>query len=217
MRIVSLIVLLAVSWSAAAQVVWKYVDDRGVTHYTDQPVPGAEKIELRSGSATTAQTSNNAPVSSTRTTQQQSYRLFQITRPADQDSVVNTGGVLQVSLQLEPTLKGGHSISLYMDGKRVEGAVLNSLDYELPNVPRGLHTLVATITDEDDRRVAETSKVTFTMRQKSIAAQPPVGPTLRAPTKPPATSRPPTRSQSSFAELHTGSTAASAATRALNR
>jgi hypothetical protein len=204
MRIASLLLLLTLSCVAAAQSVWKYVDDKGVTHYTDQFVPGAEKVELRSGSAATAQTSTGAATPAPPTRKARSgYRLFQITRPANQDSVVNTGGALQVSMQLDPALLSGHSLSLYLDGKPVEGYPADALDYELKNVPRGEHTLVGVIIDENERRAAETDKVTFTMRQKSIQMNPPVGPSVRPPAKAPTPPRPTMRtSQPAFAELH---------------
>jgi len=203
MRIASLALLLIVSWAASAQTVWKYVDKQGVTHYTDQPVPGAQKIELRSGNAATPSENQSSDTATATNVSQQPYRTFEIVTPADQESVVNTGGLLQVSMQLAPAILTGHTVSLYLDGKVVEGYPANALGYELQNVPRGVHTLVGVIQDENDRRVSETNTVTFTMRQKSIAVQPPVGPTLRTPSKAPATPRAPTRSsQPSFADLN---------------
>jgi hypothetical protein len=204
MRIASLGLLLIISCAASAQAVWKYVDEQGVTHYTDQPVPGAQKIELRSGSA--AASAADKPASTATTTnnsQKATYRTFEIVKPADQESVVNTGGVLQVSMTLAPSVQGADTVQLYLDGKLVEGYPRNVLDYELQNVPRGVHTLIGVIQDANNRRVFETSKVTFTMRQKSIAVQPPVGPALRPPTKAPTTPRAPAQSsQPAFADLH---------------
>ena len=106
-------------------------------------------------------------------------------------------------MQLEPALMTGHSLTLYLDGKRVEGYPLDALEYELQNVPRGEHTLVGVVVDENDRRAVETGKVTFTMRQKSIQMNPPVGPSVRPTPKPPTTPRPTTRgSQPAFADLN---------------
>ena len=208
MRIVSIpllsLVLSTLSLTAAAQAVWKYVDEKGVTHYTDQPVPGAEKVQMRSGNSAAPTTAQNDTAPSPRAAQQVPYRNFEIVRPSDQGSVVNTGGALQVTMVLVPTVVTGHSISLYLDGKRVEGFAVNTLDFELQNVERGTHTLMGVVTDENDRRILESNKVTFTMRQKSIAAQPPVGPSIRPPPKTPNnTPRAPARStQPSFADLH---------------
>lgn len=206
-----LVVSMAVSWAASAQAVWKYVDSQGVTHYTDQPVAGAQKIELRSGNAATAAEataqSSNGPAS-TRTRNQPLYQLFQIIRPTDQESVVNTGGLVQVSMELSPGLTTGHSIALFLDGQQVKDYPASALGYDLQNVERGTHTLVGAIIDENDRRVAETSKVTFFVKQKSIAVQPPVGPGVRPSTKPPATRAPTRASQPAFADLHPGRTPA---------
>jgi hypothetical protein len=197
-------VLMVWSCAAPAQAIWKYVDDKGVTHYTDQPVPGAEKIQLRSGNNSAATNSGSEPASAaTRTAQQGAYRVFQIVRPADQDSVVNTGGALQVTMVLSPALQSEHTVSLYLDGKRVEDFPSNGLDHELQNVPRGEHTLVGVITDGSQRRVIETSKVTFTLRQKSVLMNPPVGPSVRPPSKAPTSPRaaPARSAQPSFADL----------------
>jgi hypothetical protein len=208
MRIASLALLLMASWTASAQAVWKYVDEQGVTHYTDQPVPGAQKIELRSGSAAPVGDQSTVPTATNVSQQNQGpYRIFEIVKPGDQESVVNTGGLVQVSMQLAPAVLPGHTIRLYLDGKLVESSVPNALMYDLQEVPRGIHTLLGVIQDDDGRRLLETSKVTFTVRQNSIA-KPPVGPTLRSPTKPPS-ARPPTqRAQPSFAELHPKAAAA---------
>lgn len=208
MRIVFILLLATLSLTAAAQAVWKYVDEKGVTHYTDQPVPGAEKIEMRSGQRSTVDagptTAQNTSATSGRAAQ--SYRNFEIVRPSDQGTVVNTGGQLQVTMVLVPPVMTGHTVYLQLDGKRVEGFATNALDYELPNVERGTHTLQGVIHDENDRRILETSKVTFTMRQKSIAVQPPVGPSIRPPK--PSTPAPGRSSQPSFADLHPAPAAA---------
>ena len=50
----ALLLLLALaapvlSSTAMATDVWKWVDEKGVTHYSDQPVAGATKIEVRTG------------------------------------------------------------------------------------------------------------------------------------------------------------------------
>ena len=204
MHIVYLLVLLTWSLTAAAQDVWKYVDESGVTHYTDQFVPGAVKVQMRSGNATAATPSTNTAQTTERAGQQTGYRLFQIVQPASQESIVNTGGVVQVAMTLQPGLMTGHAVTLYLDGKQIEDFPRSALDHELQNVPRGEHTLVGVITDENSRRVIETTKVTFIVRQTSILMNPPVGPAVRPPPKPPTAPRAaPTRAaQPSYADLH---------------
>jgi hypothetical protein len=172
----------------AAQVVWKWVDDNGVTHYSDRPVAGATKIEIASGgdrSATSASTPSLPSSSSSPPEAQEmpAYRNFEIWKPADGESFVNTGGAVPVNIRVEPALQAGHELYLYLDGRLVEGFEPSATSYELKEVPRGSHRLIAVINDRRGGRVKETAPVAFFVRQESIA-NPPVGPALRPPPKP---------------------------------
>jgi hypothetical protein len=172
----------------AAQTVWKWVDERGVTHYSDRPVPGATKMELSVRDSASDPADVPSYSSSDRSNDRQDapsgppYRDFEIWKPGNGDTLVNTGGSIQVNIRIEPTLQPGHSLALYLDGALVEG-MGNALEYSLTEVPRGLHSLVAVVSDQRGRRVQETDQVQFSVRQTSIA-NPPVGPALRPPPKP---------------------------------
>lgn len=171
----------------ASQTVWKWVDDKGITHYSDRPVPGATKVELNAGTRTDSSASGAPPVTSSSKQPAPAagpaYRNFEIWKPRADEAVINTGGQVSVSVRVDPALQTGHRLHLYLDGRLVEGFPENTTDYELKEVPRGTHTVVAVITDSRGTRVQETGRVTFTVRQES-AAQPPVGPALRPPPKP---------------------------------
>lgn len=182
MRTALLVFALLAAPAFASQSVWKWVDDKGVTHYTDRPVPGATRVEISVGSradatqvapANTSSTApdRNAPAAT-------SYREFVIWKPADGDSVVNTGGALEVRMRLDPSLQRGHSIYLYLDGRLIEDFPPTALEYTLRDVPRGQHSLVAIIQDGRGQRVFETPAVRIDVRQASVS-QPPVGPALR--------------------------------------
>jgi hypothetical protein len=172
----------------AAQVVWKWVDDKGVTHYSDRPVPGATRMEIASGgerSATNAPTPSISSGDGSQKKEQEgpSYRNFEIWKPAEDEAFINTGGVVPVNIRVEPQLQAGHDLYLYLDGRLVEGFAPNATSYELKGVPRGSHRLIAVINGRSGGRVQETAPVAFVVRQESIA-NPPVGPALRPPPKP---------------------------------
>jgi hypothetical protein len=180
----TLLLLVALAAPALAnQVVWKWVDKDGVTHYSDRPVPGATRLELSVGggnqSAAPPRSSSDAPA-----TQAAGpiYRNFEIISPSPNESLINTGGRVSVRIRFEPGLQPGHTLHLYMDGNAVEGFAPNAQDYDLTNVPRGTHTIAAVINNRGTR-VQATPTVTFHVRQESTA-QPPVGPNLRPPPKP---------------------------------
>jgi uncharacterized protein DUF4124 len=186
----ALLVLLALAASAssgiaaAGSTVWKWVDEKGITHYSDTPVPGATKIEVSTGSPT-QQSSPSYRSSSSGTTPSNPapsgdvYTTFEISQPENGQSFINTGGEINVEIRLEPQLQEGHSLNLFLDGKVIEG-YLGGTSYALQEVPRGSHSLVATITEQSGTRLRQAGPISFTVRQESIA-QPPVGPSLRPP------------------------------------
>jgi hypothetical protein len=177
------------SGAAAAADVWKWVDEKGITHYSDQPVPGAIKIEVRAGNIASSAASSPAPtVSSTPDSSSSDasaprYRDFEIWQPEPNQSIINTGGQVNVEIRVEPSVQPLHTVSLYLDGKVVSGFPRNTLSYALTGVPRGAHSVMAVVVDQSGKTIQQTPAVAFTVRQESIA-QPPVGPTLRPPPKP---------------------------------
>jgi hypothetical protein len=190
MRTALMLLVLLATPAFATQTVWKWVDERGVTHYSDRPVPGAERIEITSSSRAdpvpVAPSSRPAP--SQRRDDAFEYRNFEILKPGDQEVLINTSGVVEVVLGYEPGLRPGHSVYLYLNGRLVEDFPPTGREYVLQEVPRGEHSLIAVIQDDATRRrIAETQPIRFVVRQHSIA-QPPVGPALRQP--------PPSRRQS---------------------
>lgn len=181
-----LLLLLVTAAPALADTVWKWVDEKGVTHYSDRPVPGATKLEINAGSTwdSTAQRGDAAPATpASRPAAPADYLNFEIWKPSNGDTLANTGGEVAVEIRVDPPLQPGHTLSLYLDGKLVEGHPENVSSYVLKDVPRGLHSLTATVTDRRGNRLRQTQPVAFTVRQESIA-NPPVGPALRPPPKP---------------------------------
>ncbi|HKQ13218.1 MAG TPA: DUF4124 domain-containing protein [Steroidobacteraceae bacterium] len=208
----------ALSGTASAADVWKWVDEKGITHYSDQPVAGATKIEVRTGNVvgTASGTYTGNPSSSSTDSAQRaapSYRNFEIWRPEQNQAFINTGGAVNVEIRIEPAVRPQDRLDLYLDGKVVTGFSRNTLSYSLTELPRGTHTVNAVVTDQSGQSVAQSAPVTFTVRQESIA-QPPTGPSLRPPPpKPqPRASNKVLTTQPSYGALHNTPTAIDPAT-----
>jgi Domain of unknown function (DUF4124) len=185
MRTALIVLALLAAPAFAAQTVWKWVDDKGVTHYSDQPGPNAQRVEMSSGSRAdpvAARPSTYSQRSPNEQTAAEPYRNFEILSPGDQETFVNAGGAVSVRIRFEPGLQAGHSLFLYLDGKRLDDFPPTALDYSLQSVSRGSHTLTAIIQDSRGTRI-QSAEVTFHVRQESVA-QPPVGPSLRPPPRP---------------------------------
>lgn len=168
----------------AGQAVWKWVDEKGVTHFSDSPVPGATKIELNSAPRSSAEPAPTytPPPSTTRPTGPAYSRLV-VESPQQDESIINTGGKVTVRLASTPALAQDHIVTLYMDGARVEGFPPNAMSHDLAEVPRGTHTLKVVVSNRQGEMIQESPVTTFHVRQESVA-KPPVGPTLRNQAKP---------------------------------
>jgi uncharacterized protein DUF4124 len=182
MRTALLLLAMLATPVLASQTVWKWVDEQGITHFSDRPVPGATKVEISSSNRSDAQPatgqSTNSPPSPPAQTQ---YQDFEIWKPAEGEVFINSGQV-PVNIRVNPQLSADDTLALYLDGRLVEGFPENTTEYSLTDLARGQHSLIARITDGSGRPVKTTDAVHFNVRQESIA-QPPVGPALKPPPK----------------------------------
>lgn len=184
----ALLLLAILATPAFAGAIYKWVDEKGVTHYSDQPVPGATRMELSTGSNRWDSRASSVPASSPASSEPETpagppYRLLEITKPRQGDNVINTGGKVQVQISTDPMVQRGHTLRLVLDGQVVGDYPLNAPAWELSDVTRGQHTLVLAVEDSKGARLQTSAPTSFFVRQESIA-QPPVGPTLRPPPKP---------------------------------
>lgn len=183
-------VLFGLPVVAAKLYVW--YDEQGTPHYTDQPRPGAKEIHVqsaqgyssppaaapgaRASAPAAAQPRNDAAPASP-------YSRVEIVQPADDEAIVNTGGRVDVVVELEPELAPGHRTWFLLDGVP-QTDVQNGATQVTLEAARGTHTLRFRITDRDDAEIAASKPITFHVVQNSIA-NPPVGPKLRPPPKKP--------------------------------
>jgi hypothetical protein len=173
---------LAAMPALAGQTVWKWVDEKGVTHFSDQPVPGATKMELNSSSHSSAEpTPSYTPPPTTTRAAGPAYSRLAIESPQQDESIVNTGGKVTVRVTSTPAIAQDHVVTLYLDGALVEG--FNGMSHEFSEMSRGTHTVKAVVSSRQGGVVQESPVTTFHVRQESIG-KPPVGPTLRNPPKP---------------------------------
>jgi hypothetical protein len=168
-----LILLSALSvTSVSGAPAWTWVDANGTVHYSDTPVPGAKQIELTGaqafGTPPRAQAPTAAPAGANPAPQPASpYRTFNVVSPAEQETLWNIGGNLNVQVVLEPRLQPNHRLDIVMDGQR-RNLNATSLQLSLPEVFRGLHTIQAVVVDQRGTEISRSPATTFTVQQTSI-------------------------------------------------
>ncbi len=166
--------LLLMTIPALAATVWKWRDANGVVHYSDQPVPGAEAVNIQSSSTFSpppAQ-SPNAGAQSSSAPAAVTYTNVEIWKPSAEETIANTGGLVGVGVRVEPQLAAGHRLALYMDGRLVPGFPEQGGEYEMSEVERGAHTLVLAVIDTKGQQVMTSAPVQFYVRQPSVLLGP---------------------------------------------
>lgn len=170
--------------SASAAEMWRWVDERGVVHFSDRPHPGAERVDLapaQTFQAPPAVTAPDAPDAASDRPEQDaaSYSQLAIVSPQEGEMLWNIRGELNVSLRMEPALRDGHRLQMYLDGQRVE-EVPQSTQFTLNEVYRGEHRLRASIEDQRGRELVSSGTVVFYVQQASLLnpnrPNPPRGP-----------------------------------------
>lgn len=169
--LVSLACLGFLSLSALADdggrtTVYRWVDEQGVVHYSDQPHPNAQKLEISGAqtfSALPPPQSSTAAAPATAQPAGPAYDRCSIAQPTDQQTLMNVYRTTAV-VQTSPALRPGDQVRLFVDGKQMAGA---GTSFSFP-VDRGQHSVQAVIEDSTGQIVCETSSVTFFVHQPSL-------------------------------------------------
>lgn len=150
---------------------YKWVDEQGQVHYSDRPREGAEEIQLPQSpaplprAATSAPEPAPAPAAATQTAE--GYQQIRIASPAQQQTLWNIEGNLDVTVELSPALRSGHRVALYVDGQ-LQDLRPPGLSFQVPNVYRGIHTLQALVLDGRGAELIRSEPVTIMVQQTSI-------------------------------------------------
>jgi hypothetical protein len=168
MRKVLLTLMLCASTAAGAATVYKWVDAQGVTHYSDQPHPGAQKIEIGAVQTYSSQRPDVASAAPGGGTEEAPYSLCEIYRPSRDEVFLNTDSVT-ARVRLQPDLRPGDSVVLALDGRQLSGVVIGS-DITVQPVFRGSHSLLLVVHDSNGNVVCQSEPVTFHVRQPSTQA-----------------------------------------------
>jgi hypothetical protein len=157
-------VACAVAFSAT---VYRWVDENGVTHYSDQPHENAEKVTI-SAPQTFSAPRQSKPSSSSQPPKQSGIAYTcSITQPANDDTVPNATTVITTA-QASPSPVEGDKVVLMFDGSRVEDFPPGGGAFQLTNLDRGTHTLQAQVQDSTGKVVCQSSTVSFTVLQSSV-------------------------------------------------
>ncbi len=160
------------AFAGQAAVVYKWTDSSGVVHYSDQPVPGAQRIYTTSANMGTVAPPPSAaddpipPPVVPPAPRVLGYTEFAIVSPQPNQTFFGDE-VITVSLSLNPALRQNHVLSWHLNGQELQGQGPNAEQFDLPHLDRNTYALTATITDPQTGDSRSTDSVTFFVHQPS--------------------------------------------------
>jgi hypothetical protein len=166
--------LFTLFWAACAATpaatVYKWVDDNGVIHYSDQPHENAQKVELKAPQTYSAPKIPNTPVrrsSSTPGKQPAAYQSCAVSEPTPDQVFMNTDTVV-AGVTATPPIRPGDKAVVTLDGMQVPGVPASGGQFTISPVDRGTHSIQVAIQDSSGANVCTSAAVTFHVHQPSI-------------------------------------------------
>ena len=167
-----ILVLLGLLASATALAqAYTWVDEEGVTHYSDRPQEGATQVNLSEYSRKTgAQLYRQRPAAAEPDDAEEEagpfkYDSLVVASPGTEETLWNIEGVLNVSLALSPGLQSGHRVRVYFDGQPRE---VSGTSIQLEDVYRGVHNIQAEVIDETGKLMIRSQTNRFYVQQNSV-------------------------------------------------
>jgi hypothetical protein len=159
------------AFAGQAAVIYKWTDAQGVVHYSDQSVPGAQKIYTNSPTAPGSGAASNANANAQAaaipgSAAKQGYSIIAITSPSSEQSFFGDEPI-GVALALDPSLKSGDTVTWHLNGQELADQGPGTTQFTLPHMDRGTYAIAATVTDSKTGVTQSTPSVTFYVRQPS--------------------------------------------------
>jgi hypothetical protein len=164
--------------AAAAEQVYRWVDENGVVNFSNLPRRGAEPLQI--GPAPAVEFDLPSPSSAGQdggdgagsTEARGDYQLT-ITNLRDGQVVWNDARRLELAFDIQPSLEdaAGRRLQVFVDGER--RAVLDRGDWVvLEDIDRGTHRIWAELVGADGRRLAASDRLTVHHKQHSVQRSP---------------------------------------------
>jgi hypothetical protein len=169
-----IVVGLLAAVAAQAAVVYRWVDADGVVHYSDQAVPGAEKIITAGRSSLNGSSAASTPANPNPNGQQPRAGAAAQARPAGltivspqpEQNFFNDEPINVALSQSE--LKPEQSITWHLNGRELADQSPTTTLFVLPNPGRGTFAIAAIITNQATGEVESTPSVTFYVHEPSL-------------------------------------------------
>jgi hypothetical protein len=138
---------------------YKWVDEQGNVHFTDK-APNQEAKEYQPPPIMVMPAGPTGNFSPSKQPKSFKYQSLSVTAPQN-DAVFtpDKADSVQVNLEITPALNGQHNIALYLDGEL--HTVAKQPSFNLTGLPRGTHTVFASVLDKENKKLITSNSVSF--------------------------------------------------------
>lgn len=137
--------------------------------FSDRPSPDAEPVQLPPANVQDFPDAPASPVKRGAAPEPFTYEQIAIIEPANEATVRDNQGNVQVVAQVEPPLRTGHRLQLLLDGQPA-GPAQRGNQFRLTGVDRGSHQLQLQVLDAEGDVFAQGPVVTLYLHQASRLA-----------------------------------------------
>ncbi len=152
---------------ATAATVYKWVDENGVTHFSDQPHENAQKVELKAPQTFSAPKAPPYRPTPPAPPAKNVYQSCGLSEPTNDQVFLNTDTV-SAGTSVQPGVRPGDTVLVTLDGAPVPGVPANGGQFTISPVDRGEHTIQVVVKDPTGVTLCSSSSVTFHVRQPSV-------------------------------------------------
>ncbi|MGX9462151.1 DUF4124 domain-containing protein [Shewanella sp. A14] len=166
MRLILLISLLIISTNIAATV-YRWVDENGKVHYSDEPKQNAQAINLNENTQNNITIKTLPKPSITSKEETQIHYTVTITSPQEEATIRDNNGDFTVNVSVAPKLPRGTLLTLLIDGL-ITIEPQSSPTFEIKGVFRGEHIIIVNAVTQNGKVLASSSPRKIFLHQASL-------------------------------------------------
>ena len=166
MRLIILIGLLLLTTQSLATV-YRWVDDTGKVHYSDEPQNNAEVVELNENTQNNITINTPTKIITAPTKQPPMTYQISITSPREEATIRDNNGAFTVSVTVSPQLPRDVLLTLLVDGV-ITMPPQRSNEFQLTGINRGQHSIVVNAIAQSGKVLASSPPRKIFLHQASI-------------------------------------------------
>ena len=169
-----ILILLALFTCQAHAAIYKSVNADGDVVYSDTQTQGAEKVQMPALPTYTPPPVPASSVAPPKAPEKEAfYKSFVIVSPANEETIRNNLGVVNIEAKLTPALQTRlkHRVQFYLNGEPY-GTPVGKTSLTISNLDRGDYKLSAAVLDAEGNTQIATGDVILYMKRHSILNPP---------------------------------------------